>query len=106
MIEKKTSPNKQQIISEYMSGKESYQTLEKRYGVKARTIQTWVRAFRKHHPEAQSKPTVSSSLEQLRALEKQLDHIKLKNELLEEMLRLAEQHTGIDIRKKYGTRQS
>jgi hypothetical protein len=26
--------------------------------------------------------------------------------LLEEMLRLSEEHTGIDLRKKYGTRQS
>ena len=106
MIERKTNPKKQQIISEYLSGKESFLTLEKRYGIKARTIQTWVRAFRKHHPAAADKRSDVNSPGQLAALQKQLEHTQLKNELLEEMLRLAEQHTGVDIRKKYGTRQS
>jgi transposase-like protein len=106
MIEKKTNIKKQQIISEYLSGKESYLTLEKRYGIKARTIQTWVRAFRKHHPVVVDKLSDPGTPTQLAALQKQLEHTQLKNELLEEMLRLAEQHTGVDIRKKYGTRQS
>lgn len=106
MIERKVTANRQQIISEYLSGKESYQALQNRYGVKARTIQTWVRAYRKQHPSAIHKATEQNSPQQIAVLEKQLDHARLKNALLEEMLRLAEQHTGIDMRKKYGTRQS
>jgi len=94
MIKRKTNPNKQQMISEYLSGKESYLSLEKRYGIKARTIQTWVRAFRKHHPAAVDKRIDPSSPGQLAALNKKLEHTQLKNELLQEMLRLAEQHTG------------
>lgn len=106
MIERKLQANKGQIISEYLRGKESYQGLEKQYGIKARTIQSWVRAFRKHHHVVADTSASLSLVQQLAALEKQLDHMTLKNELLEQMLRLAEQHTGIDIRKKYGTRQS
>jgi len=34
--------------------------------------------------------------------EKQLKQAELKNELLSEMLQLSEEHTGIDLRKKFG----
>jgi transposase-like protein len=105
MIKRKTSANKQQIISEYLSGQDSYQALSVRYGVNARTIQTWVRAFRKHHTSF-SNPSAISPAQQLPLVQQQLEQLALKNELLQEMLRLAEEHTGIDITKKYGTRQS
>ena len=106
MINRKTSSNRQQIISEYLSGSESYQALAKRYGVKARTIQSMVRAFRKQQPSTVDKPSVVNPVQQFHTLQKQLENTTLKNELLEEMIRLAGQHTGIDIKKKFGTRQS
>jgi transposase-like protein len=103
MIRKKQIAKKQQIISEYLNGDSSYDALGKKYGVNPRTIQTWVRAFRKGQPSISSDVAIDKNV---KILKKQLEQSQLKNELLEEMLRLSEQHTGIDFRKKYGTKQS
>jgi transposase-like protein len=105
MIEKKTTANKQQIIAEYLGGTESFNALEEKYGVKARTIQTWVRAYRLKHGLKKVPPT-GQEVEDIRALKKQLKEAELKNELLEEMLRLSSQQAGVDFRKKFGSKQS
>lgn len=105
MIRKEPVANKQQIISDYLMGDQTFEELSQKYGVNARTIQTWVRAFRlKQLPAVAS--SVNHGKEDLKALKKQLRQAELKNELLEEMLRLSQEHTGIDLRKKFGARQS
>jgi len=103
MIRQKKVSNKQQIISEYLTGNDSFLTLSKKYGVNARTIQTWVRAYRKRHPAELEQS--EGRTEDIKGLKKQLEEAKLKNELLEEMLRLSEELSGIDLRKKFGPRQ-
>jgi transposase-like protein len=105
MIRRKEFEKKQQIISEYLSGDSTLNALGSKYDVNPRTIQSWVRAFRKSHPHPDIQQAGASE-QDMRMLKKQLEDAKLKNELLEEMLRLSEEHTGIDLRKKYGTRQS
>jgi transposase-like protein len=105
MIRKKTVASKQQIISEYLTGDQTFEALSEKYSVNARTIQTWVRAFRlKHPPEANSMEGEGQT--DLKVLKKQLEHAQLKTVLLDEILRLSEEHTGIDLRKKFGARQS
>ncbi len=105
MIRKKEFSDKQQIISEYLSGDQTFEQLGQKYHVAPRTIQSWVRTFRKRsgidRPEG-----VRNDKDDVAALKRQLEEAQLKNELLEEMLRLSAQQTGVDIRKKYGTRQS
>jgi transposase-like protein len=101
MIRREKATNKQQIISEYLTGGETFAALSKKYGVNARTIQTWVRVYRKRQPE----PGVIHEQADVKLLQKRLEQAELKNELLEEMLRLSEEQTGIDLRKKFGTRQ-
>jgi len=101
MDRKKVSDKKGLIISEYLTGTDSFNALERKYGVKARTIQTWVRAYRRRHDMVPEVPP-----EEVKLLKKQLQQMQLKNELLEEMLRLSVEQTGIDMRKKYGTKQS
>jgi transposase-like protein len=105
MIKKESRADKQQIISEYLTGDQTFESLSKKYGVNSRTIQTWVRAFR-----LKQLPVVASSVkhgqDDLKLLKKQLKDAELKNELLEEMLRLSQEHTGVDLRKKFGARQS
>ena len=104
MIKRKNHSSKEQIISEYLTGDEGFRGLGEKYGIKARTIQTWVRAYRKQTDSSSIPGTEEKrSVEQL---QKQLKQAQLKNELLEEMLRLSEEHTGIEIRKKFGTKQS
>lgn len=105
MISKQTPSNKQQIIAEYLGGDESFIALEAKYGVKARTIQTWVRAHRLKYGLGNSRQN-NEKTEDVKTLKKQLKEAELKNELLEEMLQLSSQQAGIDFRKKFGSRQS
>lgn len=103
MIRKESVGNKSQIISEYLSGDSTFLQLEQKHGVAARTIQSWVRVFRLRNPVSDQG---SNSVEDIKKLKKQLEDAQLKNELLEEMLRLSEVQTGLDLRKKFGPRQS
>ena len=103
MNRKEPTVKKQQIISEYLSGDDTFKSLSIKYGVNKHTIQTWVRAFRLNHPSDADQPIESDDIKKLK---KQLADAQLKNELLEEMLRLSQEHTGIDLRKKFGARQS
>ena len=103
MIRKKTIGNRSQIISEYLSGDSSFLQLEQKHGIPARTIQSWVRSFRLKNPVIVEP---SNSIEDIKKLKKQLEDAQLKNELLEEMLRLSEEETGLDLRKKFGPKQS
>lgn len=102
MIRKKTYDKKHQAISEYLTGNETYLALERKYNIKARTIQTWVRKYRQKNEI----PLVASKTETTRDLKRQLEEAQLKSELLEEILRLSEQQTGIDFRKKFGAKRS
>ena len=43
---------------------------------------------------------------EVKQLQAELRKAKLHNEVLEEMLKLSEQLTGIELRKKFGTKQS
>ena len=103
MIERKTATTKQQIISEYLNGTDTFKTLSLKYGVNKHTIQTWVRAFRINHP---NQVTSSTEPDDIKKLKKELEDAKLKSELLEEMLRLSQELTGVDVRKKFGARRS
>ena len=102
MHRRETVTDKNKIIAEYLTGTCSLLQLEKKYGVKARTIQSWVRAYRK----GLDKPLSMGRGDSVKTLKEQRERDKMKIELLEEMLRLSEQHTGLDLRKKFGPKQS
>ena len=57
----------------------------------------------KKQPKVQQVSVLPAEVKQLQA---ELRKAKLHNELLEEMLKLSEQLTGIELRKKFGTKQS
>lgn len=103
MIRRQEVVKKQQIIAEYLGGGQTLKALEERYGVKARTIQSWVRAYRKLTGLV---AVGAVEAEDVKGLKKRLKEAELKNELLEEMLRLSSEQTGVDLRKKFGSRQS
>lgn len=96
--------NKQSIISEYLSSDASFETLSVKHGIPARTIQSWVRLWRKTNPEEKADQQQMSAKE--KELQAQVEQLRLKNELLEEMLKLSEELVGINLRKKFGARQS
>ncbi len=102
--------NREAIIAEYLTGDYSYRQLGARHGIDFRKIHYWVSNYKgkikpKKKAITQQEPNVVSSVE-LKRLEAELRKAKLHNEVLEEMLKLSEQLTGIELRKKFGTKQS
>ena len=111
----KEEKNREEIIAEYLTGNISYRALGKKHGVPSRSICNWVLKYQGRLPslkekekrrkeKATGKQEVELSNE-VKVLQKSLRKSQLKNELLEEMLKLSEAHTGIDLRKKFGTKQ-
>lgn len=104
MIRKNIDAPREQIVREYLNGDQTMQSLGKKYGVNPRTIQSWVRYHRKHiGAEPLTKNENGASVLDLK---RQLKEAQMKNELLEEILRLSEIQTGIDLRKKTGAKRS
>ena len=105
MVKKKEyiikSLNKSAIIEEYLTGNETFKELGEKYGIPARTIQSWVRSYRKNQNELPQDGR-SCNNDELKA---EIERLKLKNELLEEILNLSEKQTGISLRKKFGPKQ-
>jgi transposase-like protein len=93
--------NKAAIVQEYLLGEETFKDLEEKYGVPSRTIQSWVRAYRKTQGDEFRKTSTQKEKE----LQEELEQLKLKNELLEEIINLSEKQTGLSLRKKFGPKQ-
>ncbi len=107
--------DREEIVAEYLTGNISYRALEEKYGVPSRSICDWVMKYQGRLPswkekEKRRKEKATGKKEQklsndVKILQKALHKSELKSELLEEMLILSEKHTGIDLRKKFGTKQ-
>ncbi|MCP4705241.1 MAG: hypothetical protein GY865_11580, partial [candidate division Zixibacteria bacterium] len=103
------------IVAEYLTGSISYRGLETKYGIPSRTICDWVLDFQGRKPSWKDKKR--SKLEKegktpelelprdVKLLQDALRKSKLKSELLEEMLKLSEDYTGVDLRKKFGAKR-
>jgi transposase-like protein len=101
--------NKEAIIAEYLTGDYSYRQLGSKYGIDYRKIHYWVSSYKgkikpKKKAVKKEEPVVIVSAE-VKQLQAELRKAKLHNELLEEMLKLSEQLTGIELRKKFGTKR-
>jgi len=104
------STNREAIVAEYLTGDYSYRQLGAKYGIDFRKIHYWVSNYKgkiKPRKKAVKKeePVASASAE-VKQLQAELRKAKLHNEVLEEMLKLSEQLTGIELREKFGTKQS
>jgi transposase-like protein len=102
MVRKKnvSQASKQDVIQEYLTTDKTLKFLGQKYGIPAPTIQGWVRAYRMSRTTKEPAPAVDRDLQKL------LSQAELKNQLLEEILRIAEEQTGIDFKKKFGARRS
>jgi transposase-like protein len=101
--------NKEAIVAEYLTGDYSFRQLGAKYGIDFRKIHYWVSNYKgniKPNKKALKKedPVAVSSTE-VKQLQAELRKAKLHNEVLEEMLKLSEQLTGIELRKKFGTKR-
>lgn len=107
--------NREEIIAEYLTGNISYRALGKKHGVPSRSICDWVMRYQGRLPSWKEKEILRKSRatgkkemnlsNDVKVLQQVLRKSELKSELLEEMLNLSEEHTGIDLRKKFGTKQ-
>ena len=102
--------NKEAIIAEYLTGDYSYRQLGTKYGIDFRKIHSWVSKYkgkiRSIKKKAATEAVPSALPIEVKQLQAELRKAKLHNEVLEEMLKLSEQLTGIELRKKFGTKQS
>lgn len=112
----KSTKSKEKIIAEYLSGDYTFRELGTRYNIPYRTIAGWVWAYQgkaiswrekmKRQKEKQTGKADPELPKELKLLQKELRNQQLHNKLLEEIIRIGAMETGIDWKKKFGTRQS
>jgi len=115
MDKKKENISKEAIVAEYLTGTISYRGLEAKYGFPSRSICDWVMEYQGRKPswkekkrrklEKQGKTPVPELPKDVKLLQDALRKSRLKSELLEEMLKLSEDYTGVDLRKKFGAKR-
>ncbi len=115
MDKKKENISKEAIVAEYLTGSISYRGLGAKYGVPSRSICDWVMEYQGRKPswkekkrrklEKEGKTSEPELPRDVKLLQDALRKSKLKSELLEEMLKLSEDYTGVDLRKKFGAKR-
>lgn len=100
--------DKEAILGEYLKGDVSLRGLARKYGVDHRMIHRWVKEFRdegKGSPVEKDVRYTRDQVAEIVRLRKELEDARLKNELLNAMIDIAEEQMGVEIRKKRGARQ-
>lgn len=115
MDKKRENISKEAIVAEYLTGSISYRGLEAKYGVPSRSICDWVLEYqgikaswkdkKRRKLEKEGKTPDPELPKDAKLLQDALRRSQLKSELLEEMLKLSEDYTGIDLRKKFGAKR-
>lgn len=106
---------KEEIIIEYLLGKNTYRQLEKKYQVPRSIIHQWVQKFQGIIPDkriAKNDLILPAMIQgekemlpkEIIELQEQLANEKLRNKLLTAIIEIAETELNIPIRKKYGTK--
>jgi transposase-like protein len=106
------SPQEQEaIVADYLLGTATYRQLGMKYDVDYRIIHSWVMKFqgkekKKEKPSAKSVVNkVESISPEVVALREELRVEKLRTELLNAIIDIAEKDLNVSIRKKFGTKQ-
>lgn len=107
---------KEEIVAEYLTGNYTYRELGLKYNIPFRSICDWVLEYQgrkaswrekmKRKPEKQTGQPDPELPKELKLLQNELRKQQLHNKLLEEVIRIGGMQTGIDWKKKFGTRQS
>ncbi|MCX2486796.1 transposase [Pedobacter sp. MR2016-24] len=96
------------VAREYISGDFSYRQVGNKYDLSGDTVRHFVYWYRKHYcsgsNELSSVPESSSTANE--GLVKELALARLKITAMEMLISNFEKETGVDILKKYGTKQS
>jgi transposase len=108
---------KTKIIEEYLQGKASFAMLSSRYKIHPGVISRWIRIIKNGRPVNKQKKiskftgmakqqTIEQLQQQIKQLNRQLEDERIRAELYEKMIEIAERDLGIPIKKKYGARRS
>ena len=105
---------KREVVGEYLRGGVSFRELELKYEISCSTIHRWVKERRAGEDEAERAELVgrrwriaekSGVVAEIERLSRELEQERLRNELLNTMIDIAEDQLGIDIRKKRGAKR-
>jgi predicted kinase len=107
-----TESLKESIIAEKLTTKISYRALGSKYNLKFQTVHQWVQEYqgkvRNRKSEKKIKPAAIENVSQLptdvKKLQEELRKARLLNEILNEVINVAEEELKIPIRKKFGTK--
>jgi transposase-like protein len=103
---------KESIIAEYLSTGLSFRKLGMKHGVNFRNIHRWVLQYQGRMKKrstcscVKSKPDLAEQVlpTDVKQLQAELRKARLLNEVLTEVINIAEEELGLPIRKKSGTR--
>lgn len=103
---------KESIIGEYLSTGLSFRKLGSKYGVNFRNIHRWVMQYQGRMKKSviNKRTKVIADLAQealptdVKQLQSELRKARLLNEVLTEVINIAEEELGLPIRKKSGTK--
>jgi transposase-like protein len=97
------------VARDYLNSELGYGKLGEKYGLAGKTVRHFVRWYKAHYDVQVSLPQqapVTSSGPEVELLRKQLEEANLKVAALEIMMEIAKKELGVDIVKKFGTKQS
>lgn len=106
---------KESIITEYLTGKMSLRKLGRRYGISFHTVHNWIMVYqgrmKKRITISVANPPTDPSVKEalptdVKELQAELRKSRLLNEVLTEVINIAEEELGLPIRKKSGTKRS
>jgi len=93
----------EKIVNEHMLMGLSFRTLAKKYGLSYGRTYRLVKSHQPQKPQQEVQDELPDDIAKLKAL---LRKERLKNELLNNIIDIADKELGTNIRKKSGTRQS
>ncbi len=106
---------REEVVAEYLTGNFTYRALGAKYGLSPRAICDWVleyqgrkrtyreRVQRKREREGGTKEVELSN--EVKTLQAEIRKTRLHNKLLEEIIHISSEQTGIDFKKKFGAKQ-
>lgn len=98
------------VAREYLTSNLGYGKLAQKYGLNgASVVREFVKWYKKRYPqghEQQPEQTLESKGVRDKQVDKALQEANLKIEALETLIEIAQKELGVDIVKKFGTKQS
>lgn len=105
---------KERIITEYLTGKVSLRKLGRKYGFSFHTVHNWIMVYQGRMKKRVTIPIVKPAKDlagkdplptEVKELQNELRKARLLNEVLTEVINIAEEELRLPIRKKFGTKR-